>query len=376
MGTASLPAKTSLAFEVPVDSSTFMLVGDGGRAPDLDIAPIVDPTGSTWITASFDDLDPIGRTTLQAAGQSVVAGLFPHTTINYPVPLRAGTYRFSVMNFSNSLQTAKVYALLNRRQNFSSGSMIVNLHFCGLTDLNAGNAQANGSFAVLLAEFTRILSNAGIQAQVAGYYDCPTSDQARLAVIDNVDINQNGLPDELEDLFSQSGMVATRGLSIFFVQQMDDGDADVTTFIAGLSGGIPGPGPIVGTVQSGVAISVVSDRIGLLTPDALLRRGRTMAHEVGHYLGLFHTTERCGSDATECEGVPIPIAALNSDPIPDTPECPTSFDTDRNGQVTADECLAADGLNLMFWTQPSPPRVRDRITADQVFVLQRNPLVQ
>jgi hypothetical protein len=101
-----------------------------------------------------------------------------------------------------------------------------------------------------------------------------------------------------------------------------------------------------------------------------------MAHEVGHYLGLFHTTEQCGSNATQCEGFSIPIAAFNVDPIPDTPECPTSFDADRNGQVTADECLAADGLNLMFWTQPSPPQVRDRMTAGQVFVLQRNPLVQ
>ena len=373
LGTASLPGKTSLTFQVPVDSTTFMLVADGGRAPDIDIAPIVDPLGATWITSSFSDLDPIGRTTLQAAGQSVTAGLFPHST-TYSVPL--GTYQFSVLNFGSAPQSAKVYALLNRRQNFSAGSLTVNVHFCGLNDLNAGNAMANPSFGVLLGEFSRILAQAGIQAQVAGTYDCPASDQTRLAVIDDLDSNQNGLPDELEDLFSQSGVVTTRGLSIFFVQQIDDNDGDATTFTAGIAGGIPGPGPIAGTVQSGVAVSIASNRIGFLSNEALVRRGRTMAHEVGHYLGLFHTTEQCGSDATTCGGFPVPIAALNVDPIPDTPECPTSFDTDRNGQVTADECLAADGLNLMFWTQPSPPQVRDRITAGQGFVLQRNPLVQ
>jgi hypothetical protein len=376
LGTASLPGKTSLTFQVPVDSTTFMLVADGGRAPDMDIAPIVDPRGIAWITEPVSDLDPIGRTTLQAAGQSVVAGLFPHTTINYPVPFPLGTYQFSVVNFSGAHQSAKVYALLNRRQNFSVGSLAVNLHFCGLNDLNAGNAMTNPSFVMLLSEFSRILAQAGIQTQVAGTYDCPASDQARLTVIDDVDGNQNGLPDELEDLFSQSGVVATKGLSIFFVQQIDDNDGDATTFTAGIAGGIPGPGPIVGTVQSGVAVSIASNRIGLLSNEALLRRGRTMAHEVGHYLGLFHTTEQCGSNATQCEGFSIPIAAFNVDPIPDTPECPTSFDADRNGQVTADECLAADGLNLMFWTQPSPPQVRDRMTAGQVFVLQRNPLVQ
>lgn len=373
LGTATLPANTSVAFQVPVDSSTFMLVADGGRAPDIDIAPIINPLGATWITVSYSDLDPIGRTTLQASGQSVAAGLFPHST-TYAVPL--GTYQFSVLNFSASTQSAKVYALLNRRQNFSSGSMTVNLHFCGLSDLNAGNAMTNPSFGVLLQEFSRILSQAGIQAQVAGTYDCPASDQARLAVIDVVDANNNGVSDELEDLFSQSGVVATRGLSIFFVQQIDDDDGDATTFIAGIAGGIPGPGPIVGTVQSGVAVTIASNRIGLLSNEALLRRGRTMAHEVGHYLGLFHTTEQCGSDAPTCGGSPIPFAALNVDPIPDTPECPTSFDLNRDGQVTADECLTADGLNLMFWTQPSPPQVRDQMTAGQVFVLQRNPLVQ
>ena len=373
LGSTSLPGNTSLAFQVPVDSTTFMLVADGGRAPDIDIAPIVDPLGATWITSSFSDLDPIGRTTLQAAGQSVTSGLFPHTP-TYSVPM--GTYRFSVLNFGSTPQSARVYALLNRRQNFSTGSLTLNLHFCGLNDLNAGNAMTNPSFASLLLEFSRILAQAGIQAQVAGTYDCPASDQARLAVIDDVDGNRNGLPDELEDLFSLSGVVTTRGLSIFFVQQIDDNDGDATTFVAGIAGGIPGPGPIVGTVQSGVAVAIASNRIGLLSNEALLRRGRTMAHEVGHYLGLFHTTEQCGADATTCGGFPVPIAAFNVDPIPDTPECPASFDTDRNGQVTADECLAADGLNLMFWTQPSPPQIRDRISTNQSFVLQRNPLVQ
>ncbi len=379
LGTATFSCVNSAPFVVDVATPSFMLVADGGRASDIDLAPIVNPLGATWVTAPFNDLDPIGRNSLQAAGQSVAAGLFPHTP-TYTVP--AGTYQFSVPSFGTAPTPVRVYAIFNPRQTFTAGTLNVNLHFCGFTDLSATSAAGNASFQTLWNEFRRILLQAGIQAQVAGTYDCPSADQTRLAVIESLDANDNGQADELEDLFALSGQTAAAGLSVFLVQEIDDGDGDITSFIAGIAGGIPGPGPIRGTIQSGVAVTVGDNAIGSLSNEQLVRRGRTMAHEVGHYLGLFHTTERCGADATVCEGVPVPNVAFNVDPLSDTPSCPKSADTDPvgpagpDGNVDGDECLAFDGRNLMFWTQPSPPSVRDQISADQTFVVQRNPLVQ
>ena len=77
----------------------------------------------------------------------------------------------------------------------------------------------------------------------------------------------------------------------------------------------------------------------------------TAGHEMGHFLGLFHTTERNG---------------IYHDPISDTPEC--SF-------TTANQCGQQYGAdNLMYWTlweDSSGNRIgnQDNLTEGQVYVL-------
>ena len=66
--------------------------------------------------------------------------------------------------------------------------------------------------------------------------------------------------------------------------------------MGGISGGIPGP-PRPGTPRSGVAVSV---ELAGNDSDVL---AHVMAHEGGHFLGLFHTVEFFGAE----------------DPLPDTP---------------------------------------------------------
>ncbi len=62
--------------------------------------------------------------------------------------------------------------------------------------------------------------------------------------------------------------------------------------------------------------------------------GATMAHEVGHQMGLRHTSESKG-DA--------------HDFLADTPECTTVQDQNGDGTITADECINQDGAYMMFW---------------------------
>lgn len=103
----------------------------------------------------------------------------------------------------------------------------------------------------------------------------------------------------------------------------------------GIAAGIPGPNGIPGTAASGVMVSVDTHLDGdgeTLLTDLM---GETMAHEVGHQLGLFHTTEDTGTE---------------HDPIGDTPECDVEYDLDGDGELTAEECEAAGGRNFMFWT--------------------------
>jgi len=125
----------------------------------------------------------------------------------------------------------------------------------------------------------------------------------------------------------------------------------------GFSTGIPGPVATPDTPASAVTLSLDAhrDRDGVLDTDLL---GETIAHEVGHQIGLFHTTEAGGD---------------SFDILDDTPECPAGrFDTNGDGQVSARECGDRDGENFMFWVTAGKNLEQDVISAEQGLVLGRS----
>ncbi len=92
--------------------------------------------------------------------------------------------------------------------------------------------------------------------------------------------------------------------------------------IFGIAGDIPGP--IVPTGRSAVLInaSLSAGADGAFSPEEVRLLAETMAHEVGHYLGLFH---------------PVETSWSTWDVLDDTDECDTEF-----------QCVDALGTNLMF----------------------------
>jgi hypothetical protein len=99
--------------------------------------------------------------------------------------------------------------------------------------------------------------------------------------------------------------------------------------VLGIAASIPGPS--IPTIKSAVALSLV----GHYGPDGIFSSseveifGSTMAHEAGHYLGLFHTVEFAG----ESDDSYIP-----GDLFPDTVPC-----------FTTQECInTGASANLMF----------------------------
>jgi hypothetical protein len=136
-------------------------------------------------------------------------------------------------------------------------------------------------------------------------------------------------------------------LNLFIIQSF----TDVSLF--GIAGGIPGPNGIPGTASSGVVVALephyLEDEEGEWALDTR-ELASTIAHELGHQLGLFHTTEEEGEA---------------HDPISDTPECDTN-----GGEAIPSAC--PDGTNLMFWTS-SEEDYNDEISDTQARVLAKNP---
>ncbi len=141
---------------------------------------------------------------------------------------------------------------------------------------------------------------------------------------------QYGVYPELPELWKLSAGAADVALDVFFVADIAPGSAGGD--VGGISGGTPGPLGMHGTPGSGIAIST-DMMLDAGDPKSL---GRTLAHEIGHMLGLFHTSE---------------ITGVVFDPLPDTPVCGPDQDSNADGQLSADECIGFGADNLMFPTE-------------------------
>lgn len=155
---------------------------------------------------------------------------------------------------------------------------------------------------------------------------------------------------EFPELLRLSAGAANSALDVFFVADIQ---STTGADVGGIAGGTPVAFGMHGGPGSGIAIA--SDMF--VVPGRARELGRTLAHEIGHALGLFHTTEP--------NGVVV-------DPLDDTPACPLAQDGDRSGSLDAEECAAHGGDNLMFSTSDAG----DRLSDQQCEVLRRALILQ
>jgi hypothetical protein len=148
--------------------------------------------------------------------------------------------------------------------------------------------------------------------------------RATLSVVD--DILKTGL---------QQGSARKDAMHVIVVRSL--GEA------AGYAMGLPGPyAPDRPTSAVLAASDAWADMRGYLDLDAMYT---TVAHEIGHYLGLYHTTEHDG---------------LNNDPIADTPTC------------SSGSCF--DDLFVGNIMTPGEGARRHLLTRGQATVIKRHPL--
>lgn len=201
---------------------------------------------------------------------------------------------------------------------------------------DAATAAQDAALQAVLRGAADIYHLAGISLNVVRYQNLGPAERQQFAIIRNeTDVPalfRTSTPpgESVDDVLT---------LNLFVVQQILLGEGNVL----GISGGIPGPAGVHGFGTSGVVMTaaVVADpEIG----------SQTLAHEMGHFLGLFHTTE---------------VDAVMADDLTDTPECPA--DAWRRPDLPC-----PDFPNLMFpYAHPGA-----QVTAQQVQMLHMSPLVE
>ncbi|MFK8002250.1 MAG: hypothetical protein AB8H86_21825 [Polyangiales bacterium] len=215
------------------------------------------------------------------------------------------------------------------------GDLRLRVHVAPGLGFTAGNAHTVDRLQSTLERLDEIYAEAGINIIMPSAGDYVDISDNRYSIINST----QGPGSELAGLFRQSAPSDEQVVNVFLVRGFDEDGGGGTL---GVAGGIPGPVDVHGTAHSGVVISFDTQIVGNLGRFA----GQILAHELGHYLGLFHSTER----STDNFG--------GNDPIADT--------------------RLNDNRNLMFYAVQrfGGNMVNDSTTAGQRYVISRSATVR
>jgi hypothetical protein len=227
------------------------------------------------------------------------------------------------------------------------------VYVVGVSAFDAASAPAAPHWNTTLDVVAAVLAQSGIRLDVDDihYFDADLMTEARFALLRSAD--------DFYELVATSERpprsVGDLRLNVFLIRGFG---GELGGGLLGIASGVPGVAGVHGTEDSGIVFGVddyleVED-VGEGVSGAEYV-GYVMAHEIGHFLGLFHTTELFG-------GI---------DPLPDTPMCP-GLGTLQSVAQMREVCPDVD--NLMF--PLALPGQIGTLTAGQEATMKLNPLVR
>ncbi len=235
-----------------------------------------------------------------------------------------GTYTFRLRKLQGIGSSMTVRAIIERRTEDQKGLATLDLNVWladGITP-TAATASSDTRLQAVLTRIDQILETQGISIGDVDYYD-----------VDDASYDTVTTQTEFAEMLQTTSAATENRLNLFFVEVAFGGG------VVGVSATISGP-KLNGTGMSGVMAiydGYSTSTIGLIA-----------AHEIGHFVGLYHTVEQDGSH----------------DFIDDTLECPSSG--------TDSVCTTPGGGYLMHWQAVGGSTISD----GQALVIRGHPHMQ
>ncbi len=283
-----------LALDVPSDAVSITLEGRMSSSAEVGLRSFTGPGGKVYENTS--QTGPL----LWAEARTTFSTHIPSTDGGATqLVAGGGTYTFRLYRFSGAGSTMDVRAIIERRANGNANTVLpLNIFLAPGIAPTAATAETDTKLQGVVDRLGQVLETRGVTLGNITYYDIANG------AYDNISQGEE------VQLFQTSQVASRTRLNLFLVQTVWGGQ------LLGLAGAIDGARRN-GDGVTGVVLQYIqldADTVGMIA-----------AHEICHYLGLWHTVESTGT----------------WDLIGDTVQCPAAG-TDAT-------CSIAGGGLLMHW---------------------------